>query len=254
MERSETIGALGGALAKAQAAMKPAVKDAQNPHFKSSYADLASVWEACRTHLTANAIAVVQSPEADGKRVSVTTLLTHGSGEWLQGTLVMTARDDSPQSIGSAITYGRRYGLASMVGVAPDDDDDGNAAQGRPQQAAPRRDARDDAPPRQAAAEKPQPQTNGTAAPTTGPDRVISEAQRKRFYAISKDKGWTPEDMTALLGQHGYATSKDIRVRDYNKLVELLETGTVPDDDGPIGGDGEVPGMGDGYDADDLPF
>jgi hypothetical protein len=228
MTRSETVGALGGALSKAQAAMKPALKDAQNPHFKSSYADLASVWEACRSHLTAHGIAVVQSPEADGPRVSITTTLLHASGEWISSALLLTARDASPQSIGSAITYGRRYGLAAMVGVAPDDDD-GEAAQGRDAGGTPayarREEPRSHTPPTARPVAVPSP----ASSTGTGDDRLISEPQRKRFYAISKGKDWSAEDVTTLLQQHGYATSKDIRVRDYNALVALLEAGTLPE-------------------------
>lgn len=246
MTRSETIGALGAALAKAQAAMKPAVKDAKNPHFKSSYADLASVWEACRAHLTANGIAVIQSPEADGARVTITTLLAHSSGEWLQGALTLTARQADPQSVGSAITYGRRYGLASMVGVAPDDDD-AEAATGR--DAPPldtHRDMRDERP--RAAA----PSSDARPAPTgERGERVITEGQRKRFYAISKEKQWTEADVKTLLGQYGYASSKDIKAKDYDALVQALETGSVPEDDYPTDQEADAPFIAD---REDLPF
>jgi hypothetical protein len=123
IETSQSIGALAGALAKAQAEVEGAAKDRVNPHFKSSYATLASVWEACRVALSKNGIAVVQSPVADNAAVTVTTLLAHSSGEWMRSALTASARDATPQSIGSAVTYLRRYGLASMVGVAPEDDD-----------------------------------------------------------------------------------------------------------------------------------
>lgn len=138
-DRSAGIGKIAAALAKAQAQIEGATKGAVNPHFLSKYADLASVWEACRVALTANEIAVVQMPSAAGPQVTVTTMLLHSSGEWMQSSLTMHAADAKPQAIGSAITYGRRYGLASMVGVAPEDDD-GNTAQGH------------DAPPKTAAA------------------------------------------------------------------------------------------------------
>lgn len=127
MTRSDSIGALVAALAKAQAQIEGAVKDALNPHFKSKYADLASVWDACREPLTKNGLAVLQPVSADGSKVTVTTLLTHTSGEWIAEALTLTATQDTPQGVGSAITYGRRYGLSSMVGIAPEDDD-GNAA------------------------------------------------------------------------------------------------------------------------------
>lgn len=130
MSEMGAMGALAAALAKAQGEIEGASKDKTNPHFKSRYADLASVWDACRKALSANEIAVIQSPSADGPLVTVETVLVHSSGAAASSRLTMKARDDSPQAIGSAITYGRRYGLASMVGVAPEDDD-AEAAQGR---------------------------------------------------------------------------------------------------------------------------
>ena len=129
--RSASIAALAGALAKAQGAMEGASKGNVNPHFKSRYADLASVWDACRDPLSKNGLAILQPVKADGAKVTVTTLLVHSSGEWVEESLTMTAAQNTPQGVGSAITYGRRYGLASMVGIAPEDDD-GNAASGKP--------------------------------------------------------------------------------------------------------------------------
>lgn len=130
-KRSSTIGAIAGALAKAQGEMDGARKDSTNPHFKSQYADLASVWDACRAPLSKHGLSVLQPVSADGAKVTVTTILAHSSGEWLEESLTMTAQQNTPQGVGSAITYGRRYGLASMVGIAPEDDD-GNAASGKP--------------------------------------------------------------------------------------------------------------------------
>jgi hypothetical protein len=131
--KSASIAALAAALAKAQGEMEAAAKANVNPHFKSRYADLASVWEACRGPLSKHGLAVLQPVSADGPKVTVTTILAHSSGEWISEALTMTAQQNTPQGVGSAITYGRRYGLSSMVGIAPDDDD-GNAAS-RPQNA-----------------------------------------------------------------------------------------------------------------------
>jgi hypothetical protein len=128
---SENIADLAASLAKAQGAMEAAIKDSVNPHFRSKYADLASIWEAVRRPLSDNGIAVVQlvsSPAADV--VTVTTMLAHASGQWMRSSLSLTAVGSTPQNLGSAITYGKRYGLAAMVGIAPDDDDDGNRASG----------------------------------------------------------------------------------------------------------------------------
>jgi hypothetical protein len=130
MMSSPAIGQIGKALSAAQGKLKGAVKDSNNPFFKSKYADLSSVWDACRDALAENNIAVIQGPMADGSKITVTTLLVHESGEWVSEALTSHAKDDSPQSVGSTITYLRRYGLASMVGVAPEDDD-AEAAQPR---------------------------------------------------------------------------------------------------------------------------
>jgi hypothetical protein len=121
------INHLVTALAKAQAEMTGAAKDKTNPHFKSAYADLASVWDACRGPLSKHGLAVIQHASADGPLVSVETVLAHSSGQWVSSTLTMTAQQNTPQGIGSCITYARRYALSSIVGIAPEDDD-GNAA------------------------------------------------------------------------------------------------------------------------------
>lgn len=130
MTTSDQIHEIATALAKAQGDIKGAGKSASNPFFKSKYADLASVWEACRSPLSANGLAVIQSPSLAGMTVTVTTLLIHSSGQWIRGEASCVAKDDSPQSVGSAITYLRRYALQSFAGVAPEDDD-AEAAQGR---------------------------------------------------------------------------------------------------------------------------
>ncbi len=129
--KSEKIGELAKALAKAQGQLKGAKKDADNPFFKSKYADLESVWEACRLALSSNGLSVVQvmGENATGEHVLTTSLL-HESGEWVEGSQKVIPKDDSPQALGSAITYARRFSLAAMVGVFQTDDD-GESAMGR---------------------------------------------------------------------------------------------------------------------------
>ena len=135
MNRSENIAELAAALAQAQGEMHGAEKDAVNTFYGGNrYATLGSIWEACRGALSANGLSVVQTPEcvtADGDklivRVVIETVLFHSSGQWIANTLVMPVEKLTAQGVGSAITYGRRYALAAMVGVAPGDDDDGVA-------------------------------------------------------------------------------------------------------------------------------
>lgn len=128
METSQNIADLAAALAKAQGQIEGARKDSANPHFKSKYADLASVWDACRSALADNGLSVVQAPGpcASGQ-LEMTTMLLHSSGQWIKETLTIPLQKVDAQGYGSATTYARRYSLSAMVGVAPDDDD-GNAA------------------------------------------------------------------------------------------------------------------------------
>jgi hypothetical protein len=122
---------LATAMAKAQAEIKAALKDSKNPHFKSSYADLTSVWDACRTALTKNGLSIVQIPNFEGDEVWLETMLLHASGESISGRYPLRPQQQTPQGYGSALTYARRYSLAAMVGVVADEDDDGNAASQR---------------------------------------------------------------------------------------------------------------------------
>jgi len=128
---SEKIGELAAALSKTQGAMKHAAKDNVNPHFKSRYADLAGVIDACREPLAANGLSVSQLPQFVDRGVLLTTLLMHSSGEWLSCELLVPVSKHDAQGVGSALTYARRYALSAMVGVAQDDDD-GNAATAKP--------------------------------------------------------------------------------------------------------------------------
>lgn len=127
MNKSESIKALAPALHKAQGAIKAAIKDSTNPHFRAKYADLSSVIEAVKKPLLDNGIMFLQGIEDAENGVAVETMLLHTSGEWMSSTCKIPATKQDAQGYGSAITYGRRYGLQSMCGV-PAEDDDGNAA------------------------------------------------------------------------------------------------------------------------------
>ena len=131
IETSTSLAALAAALAKAQAAVEGAIKGKVNPAFRSKYADLASVWDACREALTDNGLSVIQSPgHIEDGRMEMTTMLLHASGEWARGSLTIPVAKADAHGYGSAITYARRYALAAFVGVSPEDDD-GNAAAGK---------------------------------------------------------------------------------------------------------------------------
>ena len=127
--QSEQINELATALAKAQGEILRAIKDSANPFFKSKYADLSSVWNACRQPLSKNGLSIIQTFETEGETYLITTLV-HSSGQWIRSKLpILTVKKDA-QEYGKAITYMRRYALSAIVGVSPDDDDDGNSANG----------------------------------------------------------------------------------------------------------------------------
>ena len=117
------------ALAAAQANMGKALKQANHPHFRSKYADLGNVMDACLPALNEAGIALIQpTGEDDHGRYVVETVLIHGeSGEQLSCKVPLIVAKNDMQGYGSAVTYARRYGLMAMAGIAPEDDD-GNAA------------------------------------------------------------------------------------------------------------------------------
>jgi hypothetical protein len=130
MQQSESIANLAKALSTVQGKLTHAKKDSANPFFKSKYADLESVWDACRDLLASNGLAVAQFPGTYSdldKSMSLTTILTHNSGEWISQEMSVPVTKPDAQGAGSALTYMRRYALAAVVGVVQADDD-GNAA------------------------------------------------------------------------------------------------------------------------------
>lgn len=147
---SSSTAAIAPALAKFQGDARPAPKDAKNPYFGSNYADLASCWEAVRAPLAANGLSLLQIPETTPTGLWMETRLLHASGEfiafrsWWPVAKAPPRREkgsDQPmpgakwmrtaQTYGSAITYARRYTMASLLGIAAEEDD-GNAASGIP--------------------------------------------------------------------------------------------------------------------------
>lgn len=130
-EHSDQVNELAAALCKAQAEMKPATKNAKNPFYKSNYATLDAVWESVRKPLSDNGLCVSQIPTGEG----LVTVLLHTSGQWISGCLPYNAKDLTPQGIGSAITYCRRYALGAITGQATEEDDDGEGAMSREKKA-----------------------------------------------------------------------------------------------------------------------
>lgn len=123
---------LATALAKAQGTVENAKKVSNNPHFKSKYADLATIWDVIREPLTANGLSVLQLPcEAPPGQIGLVTHIFHSSGQYISEKFFVGLKDTTnPQQVGSALTYMKRYSLLGVAGIASEDDD-GEAAVGR---------------------------------------------------------------------------------------------------------------------------
>jgi hypothetical protein len=196
-QRSPEINELAIALAKAQAAIVGAAKDKTNPHFKSKYADLSSVWDASRKPLSDNGLSVVQIPSAEGDTVTVTTILMHISGQFIQGSLTTLNQNmkNVSQGIGSCITYARRYALSSFVGICPDDDD-GQGSAGTGTRAAPRPEA---------------------------PKPEVTPDMRKRLFAMLGQSSWSPAQLKeVMLEKFGFDSTSNLNRSQYEQICEAL--------------------------------
>ena len=146
MTRSDSIAKIAPALVAAQAAFPSIVKDGKNPAFRSKYATLDGIMAAVRPALAANGLAVVQGaihPETDGPKLvglAVESVLVHTSGEWMATMVPVPVTKSDAHGLGSALSYGRRYGISALLALTTDEDDDGNAATRPPQRQEPRQE------------------------------------------------------------------------------------------------------------------
>ena len=128
MRTSETINELAAALAAAQGEMQNAAMSAENPHFKSRYADLAAIRNATIPALSKNGLSILQAMSTNSTEMVLTTRLMHSSGQWIESAYPIIF-NERPHVMGSAITYAKRYSWSAITGIAAEVDDDGNEAQ-----------------------------------------------------------------------------------------------------------------------------
>lgn len=140
---SDEIGELIAALCSAQAEMGSIGRDGKNPHFRSQYATLDNILDTVRPILAKNGLVLIQGCKNEQTEkisgLDVTTTLAHKSGQWIATHVYVPVNKQDAHAVGSALTYGRRYGAAAILAISTDNDDDGNAAvpQNRMQQAQP---------------------------------------------------------------------------------------------------------------------
>jgi hypothetical protein len=210
---SPSLTKLFTALGKAQSELSPAKADSTNPHFRSRYADLTSVWDAIRGPFATHGLAVIQLPgSADGGTITCTTVLGHTSGEWVSSTLTLALSKTDPQAVGSALTYARRYLLTAIAGVSPEDDDGNAASQPHSDDVAARTDPGWS-----------KPLLEQAQQPSAGTGRLISDKQSKRLFAITKAAGRDPADVAAYLKEtFGYGSSREIERDNYDQICDYV--------------------------------
>lgn len=216
MNKSEAINELAAALSKMQGEMDTVKKDADNPFFKSRYSTLAACWECARAPLAKNGLSVVQTTTPDAVHVIVETMLMHSSGQYIASTIQMNPGyinkegefipEGDSQAYGSCLTYARRYGLMAILGIAPDDDDDAESASShktlsRNTPVQPNRNLEKEA-----------------------DDIYISDAQRKRLFAICGEHKVTEAVLKEMLAKRLIDSSKKITRKEYDQICGIIPT------------------------------
>ena len=176
MNKSESIKNIAVALVKFQEEVKNPPKSADNPFFKSKYTTLDVIVDTIKPLLAKQGLSYIQSCGGDGEKVSVTTFIMHTSGEWIEtDPLVLKADKATAQGAGSAITYARRYALAATLGIASDEDDDGNIASDNK------------------GADKYSQPKSSNQQPSS--NKILTDKQLNRLYAIAKTAGFDIEKL-----------------------------------------------------------
>ena len=226
MKTSENITEIASALAKAQELINPAAYDAANPHFRSRYATLASVMQSCRAALSKNQIAVVQGTTVSDKNVTVTTMLIHSSGQFISDDIMIPVVQNTAQAIGSALTYGRRYGLSALVGIVSEEDDDANEAM-PPVSTTENKEVRFTPQKSNQTSNNNAPQTVKAEVKAVRQPKEVSERVQKikQVFGLSAQIGHTPDEMKAIIGEiigldHPIKESAEIKDNQLDAIIE----------------------------------
>lgn len=214
--KSESIQQLAVALVKFNGEVSRISKDAANPFFKSNYATLDNIIDEVRPILTKHGLSILQLPGGDGENVVMKTMILHESGEWIESDpLIMRPVKNDPQSMGSCVTYARRYSLAAILSLNTGEDDDGNKATHTtsPQGREPQRQGN-----------PPTTQQRSQQSQSSASSCVLaSEGQTKMLFAKHKASGMA--DLAPISDFLGYTVTKfaDVQAEDVTKLAQWLD-------------------------------
>ena len=205
MNRSESITEIAKALLAFNGEVNKIAKDANNPMFRNNYATLDQIITEIRPLLQKNGLSILQIPAGNNETLTLKTLLLHESGEYLESdefTLAPMAqvidkttkeKAITPQSVGSAITYARRYSLLSFLSLNTGEDDDGNNA------------------------------SFGTNITKNKTKTGLTEAQIKRLYTIGKKAGYETDKLNSLIWQKYKKRSNELTKEEYDNICNGLE-------------------------------
>jgi hypothetical protein len=211
------------ALSKAQGEFKEVIKDKENPYFKSKYADLASVRNAIQPALTKHGLSVIQVIRGD----ELVTLLNHLAGGQIESAVPINVRGKS-QELGSELTYKRRYALSALVGVAAEDDDDGNAAsQAKPETKAAMPQPQSWKGKREALRPKPTEEQLKAAdqAALAAIRSGISPKQQAMLFAVAAENHWTEMQVREFMQKRwGITSTKGLDNQKLNELIDAIKT------------------------------
>jgi len=205
MQHSEQVTELFTALSKALGEIESIPLNRTNPHFKSKYADLAITIEKSKPSLMKHGLMLIQAVENEGTKYVVESLITHSSGQWLKSRVELILTKQDMQGLGSATTYAKRYAAQSLLFVAGDEDDDGNAAVTKPET-------------KNSAAPPPQSKPKAPPSPPPGP----TPAMLKRLYAIGNGMGWKPEAIRIYSMAKVKRTPGKLTKAQYDSLCTML--------------------------------
>ena len=220
-KKSESITNIAVALVKFNNEVSKIGKDSANPHFKNKYASLDNIIDEIRPILTKHGLSILQMPGGDGEKFSMTTMLIHESGEWIESQpIVMRPVKNDPQGIGSCTTYARRYSLSAFLSLNTGEDDDGNdATHIQPPVQQPK--------PSQPSPSQPTSQTPVTNQSTT-PSELISDAQIGFCKKIMKEKDISGELYIEMIKKYGVTSTKSLTKLQASKFIKELQD-YVPD-------------------------
>lgn len=205
---SESKSNLFKALSAFQGEIKNARKTKSNPFFKSNYADLAEVLDTIRPTLAKHGLSIIQATDIINGMLFIKTILAHSSGEFIEGNYPVLYKDQNPQTIGSGVSYARRYSLMGIVGIASEDDDDDGTMASPSQQ--------------HNYATKGNVPTHKPFV-SKGPPSRITEPQVKRFWAIAHKANWSEDDVRQYLSALGLKSPTELTYIQYDNMCQKME-------------------------------